>query len=307
MDHNKRFEQNMGLVGFIYQRSFTDYSNYQDDLIQEGYLALWMCCLNFDESKGVQFSTYACVSIERRMWKYVKSQIIKHNKDISLESIIYDESKNKDIRLEDYIGTPEETHIKEMIFECLKKLEPTEREIVSKILEGYTQSEVGRRHNIAQQKVSKCLIKFKEIIMAQSLKDKTRTAIMKYTKKQAADILTLANNYAEINSKCERKIGCYIVNECGWRTVLSKGCNSDNESALKNATGKIRARNVPSANGSTLFITEAPTEINLIMLYGIKTVIYGGNILDNEIQKELSHHSIDTVYIDNWNPNENIS
>jgi RNA polymerase sigma factor (sigma-70 family) len=41
------------------------------DLLQEGRLGLWQAVLHFDPRRGVAFSTYAWVAIERQMWRAV--------------------------------------------------------------------------------------------------------------------------------------------------------------------------------------------------------------------------------------------
>jgi len=40
-------------------------------LLQEGRLGLWQAVLHFDPGRGVAFSTYAGVAIERRVWRAV--------------------------------------------------------------------------------------------------------------------------------------------------------------------------------------------------------------------------------------------
>jgi len=42
-----------------------------DDLLQEGRIALWQALLHFDVQRGVAFSTYAWVAIQRRLWRAV--------------------------------------------------------------------------------------------------------------------------------------------------------------------------------------------------------------------------------------------
>jgi RNA polymerase sigma factor (sigma-70 family) len=41
------------------------------DLLQEGRLGLWQAVLHFEPERGVAFSTYAWVAIERRVWRAV--------------------------------------------------------------------------------------------------------------------------------------------------------------------------------------------------------------------------------------------
>jgi RNA polymerase sigma factor (sigma-70 family) len=43
-----------------------------EDMLQAGRIGLWQAVLHFDVERGVAFSTYACVAIERWIWRAVK-------------------------------------------------------------------------------------------------------------------------------------------------------------------------------------------------------------------------------------------
>lgn len=62
--------QHEGLVHFILRRQYRGGLIYED-LLQEGLIALWQAVLHFDPHRGVAFSTYAGVAIERRIWRVV--------------------------------------------------------------------------------------------------------------------------------------------------------------------------------------------------------------------------------------------
>lgn len=303
MDLTERFERNEKLITFVYQKFFSQYSCYYEDLFQEGAGALWSCCINYDEKRNVQFSTYACVSIQRAMKKYICNQVTKHESVISMDNTIYEDCNNKDIKLEECIGSSDNNSVKEMMSECLKKLPQKERRIIYQIFKGYKQREISAKFSISQQTVSKTLIKYKHFIMIENLKSKEETSIMNYAKKQCEDVLTLAYHYAIKNSKEENKVGCYIVSENGWRTVLAKGCKTESQSALRNATQKIKPENSDKANNHTLFITRADIEPKLISRYGIKTIVYGGDPIDDNIKETLEKRDIDIIHISDWKPN----
>ena len=59
-----------GLVHVVLQRQGRGGVAY-DDLVQEGRFAVWQAALHFDPQRGVAFSTYAGVAIERRIWRAV--------------------------------------------------------------------------------------------------------------------------------------------------------------------------------------------------------------------------------------------
>jgi len=62
--------QHEGLVHTVLRRQFRGDVAYED-LLQEGRIALWQAVLHFDSQRGVAFSTYAGVAIERRIWRAV--------------------------------------------------------------------------------------------------------------------------------------------------------------------------------------------------------------------------------------------
>lgn len=56
-----------GLVHHVLRRQVCGDAAY-DDLLQEGRIGLWQAILHFDPQRGVAFSTYAGVAIQRRIW-----------------------------------------------------------------------------------------------------------------------------------------------------------------------------------------------------------------------------------------------
>ncbi len=59
-----------GLVHAVLRRQACGDAAYAD-LLQEGRLGLWQAILHFDPGRGVAFSTYAWVAIERQVWRAV--------------------------------------------------------------------------------------------------------------------------------------------------------------------------------------------------------------------------------------------
>ncbi len=62
--------QHEALVHFILRRQFRG-EVACEDLLQEGRIGLWKAVLRFDPHRGIAFSTYAGVAIERHMWRLV--------------------------------------------------------------------------------------------------------------------------------------------------------------------------------------------------------------------------------------------
>jgi len=59
-----------GLIHCILHRQAGGGLSYAE-LVQEGRIALWRAVLGFDPNRGVAFSTYAGIAIERRLWQVV--------------------------------------------------------------------------------------------------------------------------------------------------------------------------------------------------------------------------------------------
>ncbi len=60
-----------GLVHVVLRRQRRGDVPYED-LVQEGRIGLWQAVLRFDPQRGVAFSTYAGVAIQRHIWRAVK-------------------------------------------------------------------------------------------------------------------------------------------------------------------------------------------------------------------------------------------
>jgi RNA polymerase sigma factor (sigma-70 family) len=59
-----------GLIHAVVRRQARGGVAYEE-LLQEGRIALWQAVLHFDPHRGVAFSTYAWVAIQRRVWRAV--------------------------------------------------------------------------------------------------------------------------------------------------------------------------------------------------------------------------------------------
>ena len=153
---------------------------------------------------------------------------------------------------------------------------------------------------------------------------------MNYTTKQAMDILTLADNYARNNSTCKKTVvGCYLVNEGPWRTVVSKGCNCSEVSCLDegclreelfgNNSKEHRAtcrcyghhaeqdalqrwnREKPA---DTAFVTRYPCDecAEALVKAGVRTVIYGREFpISGKAETLFEEAGVEVVHLVNWN------
>lgn len=67
------FEENMKLVPFTLHKYFPEMA-FDEDAMQEGYIALWKACQGYKPGKGA-FSTYAVRSIKNRMMNYLQESV----------------------------------------------------------------------------------------------------------------------------------------------------------------------------------------------------------------------------------------
>lgn len=70
----KLFRENIRLANHIAYKipEPLDSSIDKEDLLQEGYIGLWKACLNFDESRGFEFSTYAYPMIKGEIYRFLR-------------------------------------------------------------------------------------------------------------------------------------------------------------------------------------------------------------------------------------------
>lgn len=67
MDYDEALKK-YGYMIYKYMPSYKIYGYTLDDMINIGRFVLWRCCQQFDESKGVKFSTYFVNSMKRECW-----------------------------------------------------------------------------------------------------------------------------------------------------------------------------------------------------------------------------------------------
>ena len=63
--------QHERLVHYVLRRQVTDEVEYAE-LLHVGRIGLWQAVLHFDAARGVAFSTYAVVAIQRWMWRAIR-------------------------------------------------------------------------------------------------------------------------------------------------------------------------------------------------------------------------------------------
>lgn len=174
MESKKRFEDNYPLVLHMYKRSFTEFSAYAEDLIQEGSLALWRACTNYKENQETQFSTYACVCIKRAMLNYVNRFIKKSSHTVSFDSVVAEDGEGRELYLSDIIGSEDDPTDMCFIEDCILKLPQLKQSIIHKLIDGYTQVEIANLLHVSQSYVCRCLNQFR-IILTEELNNEQKS------------------------------------------------------------------------------------------------------------------------------------
>ena len=167
----KRFEDNIALVYYVagkLENRYISDPNIHDDVIQEGFIALWKACQSFDISRGVAFSTYACKAIQNHMMCYA----VRYNKRQAriqyLEDSVDTEIDSGTVTYEDVLEDPSasfaDIDIYNQIITAAEQIGDKAKIIVLKIIEGHTQDEIAKMVGLSQPTVSRIIRKIREKI-----------------------------------------------------------------------------------------------------------------------------------------------
>lgn len=165
----KLFESNIKLVYKVFHEKIEkriDNQSMKDDLIQIGMLSLWKCCLKYDPSRGVQFSTYAYNAIQKSMMCALVREKRKTAILVSLSKPIQSDSDDCSIVYEDVIASSvnivSEVEINDMVEQISKTINSNAEKVISMIREGHTQVDIAKELNITRASVGKILKKFRK-------------------------------------------------------------------------------------------------------------------------------------------------
>ena len=155
------FESNIGLVYTVIGSMNLVSGPEFDDLVQEGSIGLLKACDTYDQSRGSEFSTYACICIRNNILMYLRTRR-KHSKLRTVSSdtpVINPRDPQESTRLSDLIEDPgssvECKVATSLLIEALKSECPKYKDILRLTYEGYSQREIGKRLGISQSYVSR--------------------------------------------------------------------------------------------------------------------------------------------------------
>lgn len=90
MTEQELFEQHQGIVYYCYQKLYKDefIEQSKDDLIQEGFQALWKCCCSYDSSLDIKMSTYSFAAVRNAMFNWIKQNRWHYYNYIGFDTLI---------------------------------------------------------------------------------------------------------------------------------------------------------------------------------------------------------------------------
>lgn len=172
----KLFNAYQSLVHRVYNDKFKQYeSNYiiADDLLQEGMIALWKACLNFDPERGVKFVTYAYTGIYQAMLCYAQRQFAKSQNNVSLSAVICKTDKiadDKTVTYSDIIPSEQFSsgfcELTCAISQMLEAQDDFSRSVFKYAFFGYTQQEIANMFQTSQATISRILRRIRKAIKA---------------------------------------------------------------------------------------------------------------------------------------------
>lgn len=126
----------------------------QDDLVQEGLIALYECSRSFDASRGVPFEGYALICARRRMISTIRKNSVDHSVSIeewqSLPDLVSTAPAPEDYAM----GKESVEHLRVFI---KSHLSPLERQVLGLHLEGASYREIAERIGKSEKSVENAL------------------------------------------------------------------------------------------------------------------------------------------------------
>lgn len=178
---NEMFTNNRGLV-FSIVLPYVKYKNkgkeYEEDLFQVGFLALWKAVRRYDASKGFKFSTYAHSIVWGEVRRFYERFMLEQKRSdyniptvLSLNERVPSKKDCEDIDfvdllIDDYTGYDLEA----LESRIIKLAESKESEIkhISAIIKlkvkGYSQAKITKILNLPNMKASRSIAKFREVV-----------------------------------------------------------------------------------------------------------------------------------------------
>lgn len=165
----KMFNDNVRLVYRVYEEKISSHQNanqMREDLLQIGMLSLWKCCMRYDPSRGIEFSTYAYNSIRNSM----KCALVRESKKtaylVSMSKQVSSEAEDCPITYEDVIASPvnvsSEVEINNLVEQISKTIGDNAEKVISMIREGHSQVDIAKEMKLTRASVGRILKEFRK-------------------------------------------------------------------------------------------------------------------------------------------------
>ena len=146
--------------------SFCLNASERDDLVQEGYIALYNAARTYNETKS-QFSTYAAVCIKRRMINWIEKNINPNLSSVSLSE--FDDSELSKIggvesSFEDNMILKNE--VSDLLKNARVLLSDSEHAVFELYIKGYTNAEICERLQITKKSCDNSLFRIRKKLRA---------------------------------------------------------------------------------------------------------------------------------------------
>lgn len=170
-------EDNIHLVHFVAKKYFPTL-RFDEDLISEGMIGLWLAAKSFDEDKGIKFITYATTCIYNHICKFIRS----YNHQNRLQTISMYEQITEKMTIEDMLSYQDNLEsnfvISEAVSQLFKTMKPRSQEIMKMYISGMNQTEISKIKGFTQVNVSRIIIRERkrlQMILGMSSGYKKRT------------------------------------------------------------------------------------------------------------------------------------
>lgn len=167
MTNEEIFNDNVNIAYKIANRYMTNYYEEMEDIRQIALMELWRCVESWDHVHAL--TTYAYLCIPNKINMYLR-HVRKHNKNISINTVVYSDGDGNDQTILDLIEDPDDC-----IFRLLDDINADgvlnnicftekEKQVINLRMEGFNQAQVGEIMNLSQVQISRIQTKIKNKI-----------------------------------------------------------------------------------------------------------------------------------------------
>ena len=167
MTNEEIFNDNVNIAYKIANRYMTNYYEEMEDIRQIALMELWRCVESWDHVHAL--TTYAYLCIPNKINMYLR-HVRKHNKNISINTVVYSDGDGNDQTILDLIEDPDDCIFKLLnnidVKEVLNNICFTEKEkqVINLRIEGLNQEQVEKIMKLSQAQISRIQIKIKNKI-----------------------------------------------------------------------------------------------------------------------------------------------